>query len=189
VPEGWGWKQRRRADTKPFHYSRACCAHAPLHAGRRRHAAATCDLSCGQRRQRARATAPAVARGALAGGCDRRRTLAVSNPLCHPKACWALTPLHAGRRRHAAATCDLSCGQRRQRARATAPAVARGGLAGVVSDGGSFRLCESPLPLLALFLAASARLRTRGESLGFALKVAPPVLRWWHGPVSRSSSL
>ena len=66
MPEGWGWKQRRRADTKPFHYSRACCAHAPLHAGRRRHAAATCDLSCGQRRQRARATAPAVARGGLA---------------------------------------------------------------------------------------------------------------------------
>ena len=73
MPEGWGWKQRRRADTKPFHYSRACCAHAPLHAGRRRHAAATCDLSCGQRRQRARATAPAVARGRLAWGCERWR--------------------------------------------------------------------------------------------------------------------
>ena len=124
--------------------------------------------------------------GWQAGGCERRQTVTVSDPLCHHKACCALAPLHSGRRRHAAATCDLFCGQRRQRARAKAPAVARGGLAGVVSDGGSFRLCGSPLPLLALFLAASARLRTRGDSLGFALKVAPPVLPWWHGPVSRS---
>ena len=74
--------------------------------------------------------------GWQAGGCERRQTVTVSDPLCHHKACWALAPLHSGRRRHAAATCDLCCGQRRQRARAKAPAVARGGLAGVVSGGG-----------------------------------------------------
>ena len=74
--------------------------------------------------------------GWQAGGCERRQTVTVSDPLCHHKACCALAPLHSGRRRHAAATCDLCCGQRRQRARATAPAVARGGLAEVVSGGG-----------------------------------------------------
>ena len=66
----------------------------------------------------------------------RQRRRADSSPLNHHDDCCALAPFHAGRRRHAAATCDLSCGQRRQRARATAPAVARGGLAEVVSGGG-----------------------------------------------------